>query len=111
MKLPLDITFRNLDSSPSLTADIQEKADKLELFYGDIIRCNVVLEAQHKHHHKGNLYHCRIEISVPGEDIVVSRSPQDNHSHEDAYVAIRDAFNAAKRQLESFAEKRHAHSA
>jgi len=111
MKLPLDITFKNMESSPTLTADIQEKTDKLELFYGDIIHCSVVLEAQHTDDHKGNVYHCRIDICVPGEEIVVNQSPQEKQSNEDAYTAIRDAFNAAKRQLDHFAEKWHAHSA
>ena len=106
MKLPLEITFRNLDPSPALNADIRARAEKLELFYNSIMRCHVVLEAQHKHHHKGNLYHVRIDLTVPGDEIVVSRSPGADHSHEDAYVAIRDAFNAARRQLENFARRR-----
>ena len=54
------------------------------------------------HHHKGNLYHVRIDISVPGDEIVVSREPHKDHSHEDAYVTIRDAFDAAKRQLDGY---------
>ena len=102
MTLPLQITFRNLDHSDAVEAAIQEKAKKLERFSHHITSCKVVIEADHLHHHKGNLYHVRIDISVPGDEIVVSREPHKDHSHEDAYVTIRDAFDAAKRQLDDY---------
>lgn len=65
-----------------------------------------MVEAQHRHHQAGNLYHARIDITVPGKELVVSREPHEHHSHADAYVAIRDAFNAARRQLESYVRQR-----
>jgi len=105
MKLPLQITFRNLDRSPAIEADIEEKANKLDEFFEHIMRCRVVVEADHKHHHKGNLYHVRVDITVPGHELVVKRDPKEHQAHEDVYVAIRDAFDAAKRQLEDYARK------
>jgi ribosomal subunit interface protein len=106
MKLPLQITFRNTDRSEALEAHIRKKAEKLDQICDDIMSCRVMVEASHRHHHKGNLYHTRIDITVPEHEIVVSRDPQDNHAHEDAYVAIRDAFDAARRQLEDYTRKR-----
>jgi len=97
MKLPLQITFRDFDHSASLEAVIKEKASKLEHFSDQIISCRVMIEAHHKHHHKGNLFHVRIDMTLPGEEIVVSREPQDDHSHEDPH-----AFDAARRQLENY---------
>lgn len=105
MQLPLQITFRNLERSEALEADVREKAEKLDQFFEHIMRCRVVVEAHHKHHHKGNIYHVRIDITVPGNELVVSREPKDNHAHEDVYVAVRDAFDAAKRQLEDYSRK------
>lgn len=102
MKLPLEITFRNFPHSDALESVIQEKARKLEHFSDQITSCRVVIEADHKHHHKGNLFHVRIDITVPGRELVVSREPHRNHSHEDPYVTVRDAFDAARRQLEDF---------
>ena len=102
MKLPLQITFRNFNHSDSLESVIQQKAQKLEQFSDQITSCRVVIEEDHKHHHKGNLFHVRIDITVPGEEIVVSREPQADHSHEDPYVTVRDAFDAARRQLEDY---------
>lgn len=105
MKLPLQITFRNMERSDAIEADVRDKAAKLDEFFQHIMSCRVVVEAHHKHHHKGNLYHVRIDITVPGHELVVSREPKDDHAHEDAYVAVRDAFDAAKRQLEDYSRR------
>jgi len=105
MQLPLNITFRNMPPSAAIEAAIREKAAKLDHFYERIMACNVTVIAPHKHQHKGKIYQVHIDITVPNGEVVVSRDNHQNHAHEDAYVAIRDAFNAAKRQLEDFARR------
>ncbi|MBN4016387.1 ribosome-associated translation inhibitor RaiA [Rhodospirillaceae bacterium AH-315-P19] len=105
MELPLQITFRNMDPSESVETNVREKAMKLERFFDRITSCRVVIEAPHRHHHKGKLYNVRIDISVPGKEIVVNHNGPKNHAHEDVYVAIRDAFSAAVRQLEDHVQK------
>lgn len=105
MQLPLNITFRDMPPSQAVEANIREKAEKLDQFFDRIMACNVVVVAPHKHHHKGNIYQVHIDITLPHGEVVVSRDTHQNHAHEDVYVAIRDAFNAAKRQLENFARK------
>ena len=106
MKLPLQINFRNMEGSEAMRNNIEERAGKLDQFCDQIMSCRVMVEAQHRHRQAGNLYHVRIDITVPGRELVVSREPHEHHSHTDAYVAIRDAFNAARRQLESYARQR-----
>lgn len=106
MQLPLQITFRHMDSSPVVEARIREKAAKLDDLYGQIMSCRVVVEAPHGHHHQGKLYHVRVDLTVPDGELVASRSPQSHHSHEDVYVALRDAFDAAGRQLQDYARQR-----
>lgn len=105
MQVPLELTFRNMDHSPELEADIRERAAKLDEFYDRITACRVVVEAPHHHHREGNVYHVRIYLSVPGHDIAVDRDPDVHHSHEDLRTAIRDAFKAARRQLQDVARK------
>jgi ribosomal subunit interface protein len=105
MQIPLQISFRNMDPSPAIEDRIRKKAEKLERFHGRIIGCNVVVEAPHRHRHKGKLYNVRVDISVPGKDVIVDRAKPEDHAHEDVYVAIRDAFNAATRRLEDQARK------
>ena len=95
-----------MDPSPALETALRERADKLEKFCGEIIGCRVIVEAPHKHHNKGNLYHLRIDVTVPGKEIVVKRSPDKHHAHEDPYVALRDAFDSVRRQLEDYNRKR-----
>lgn len=108
MQLPLQVTFRHMETSEALLADIEEKAEKLDRFSDQIMACRVVVEAPHQHHQKGKLFHVSIDLTVPGGEIVASRSADLNHAHEDVYVAVRDAFNAVKRQLEDHARvQRH----
>ena len=106
MKLPLEITFRNVKASEALEADIRAKAEKLDLFYDRVMACRVVVEAPHKHHHKGNVYHVRIDLTVPDGELVVSRDGGQDHAHEDPYVTVRDAFDAARRQLQDYIDRR-----
>jgi len=106
MQQPLQITFRNMDASAAIEDDIRDKAGKLEQFCDQIMGCRVMVEALHRHHHKGHLYHLRIDLTVPGHEIVVSRDPAKHQAHEDPYVAVRDAFDAARRQLEDYVRVR-----
>jgi ribosomal subunit interface protein len=100
MEIPLQITARNLELTDAIRTDIQEKAEKLDRFYDRIMRCRVVVESPHRHHHEGKLYNVHIDITVPGAELVVKREP-----NEDLYVAIRDSFHAARRELEDFARR------
>lgn len=103
MQVPLEITFRGFPHSDAVENKIREKTAKLEQFFDHIISCKVAVETEHNNQHQGNLYHVRIDLSVPNKHIVVSREHHDKQDHEDVYVALRDAFDAAKRQLEEYA--------
>lgn len=106
MQTPLQITFRNLDRSEFVAAKIEERASKLEQYYAGIIGCRVVVEAAHKHHRTGNHYHVRIDVTVPGNEFIASREPDEHHAYTDVYIAIRDAFDSVRRQLEDYARSR-----
>lgn len=97
MQIPLQITLRSLAPSEALDRRIREKADKLGEFCDHITSCRVVVGEPHKHHRQGKQFNVRIDIGVPGREIVVTREHD-----EDVYVALRDAFDAAKRQLENY---------
>lgn len=102
MRLPLQISFRHMEHSDAIEAKVQERANKLDKFYELIMSCRVIVEPAHKHKHKGNLYQIRIDVTVPGKELVVTREPDKHHAHEDIYVSIRDAFDAMRRQLEDY---------
>ena len=105
MQIPLEIDYRNLESTPALTAAIKKKTAKLEQFYDRITGCHVTLEAPHRHHHKGKQYQVHIRLTLPGKVLAVTHA-SGKQAHEDAYVAIRDAFVAAQRQLEDYVRTR-----
>ncbi len=102
MELPLQLQFRNMDHSPAIEAAVRKHVDKLKFLNGDIISCRVAIESPHKHQYKGKLYHVVVDLRMPGKEIVVSRAPDDQQAHEDVYVAIRDAFDAARRQVQDY---------
>ena len=121
MILPLQITFRNMQHSEAVEARVREEIAKLETFHQGIISCRVVVELPHKHHRKGDLYHVRIDLTVPGAELVVKREPslhstlrechvetqskcyEAHADHKDVFVVIRDAFKEARRQLQDYA--------
>lgn len=105
MQLPLQVTFRHIEKSEALEADIREHAEKLDHFCDTIMSCRVVVEPQHLHHHQGTIYEVKIDLTVPGEELVVGREHGKNHAHEDAYVAVRDAFDAMRRKLEDYVRR------
>jgi ribosome-associated translation inhibitor RaiA len=100
------VTFKNLESSEALETRIVELASKLEPF-ALVTRCDVLVDLPHRHHRHGSPFHVRIQLHLgkPGEEIVVSHDPGDDGAHHDPYVTVRDAFDAARRQLQAFTER------
>ena len=105
MQIPLQITFHDLAQSDAIEAEIRERAEKLERFHEHIIRCRVTVEPQGKHSHQGRRYDVHLDITVPAGEVIVAR----DHADEDVYVAIRDAFDSATRQLEDLVRRRRGH--
>ena len=106
MKLELQVTFRDMEPSRGIEQVIRDKAAKLDQFHDRITSCRVVVAAPHRHHHKGRLYNVRIDLTVPGAELVVNRDSSQASAHHDIQVAIRDAFDAARRRVQDFARRR-----
>lgn len=102
MQIPLQVAFRGVEAGDSIHAGLQKKVDDLERRYGRITSCRVVVEAPHLHHQTGNLYHVRVDLTVPGKEIVVKRDPPEHRAHEDLMVALRDAFKSVRRRLQDY---------
>lgn len=124
MKIPAQITFKNLEPFEEVEQWVLNEVAKLEIFYDRIIGCHVAIDVPHRHHRKGNPYRVRIDLAVPGGKIVVNRGPNITHlvprsgedklhkhleveiPHKNLRVAITDAFHAAGRQLQDYARRR-----
>ena len=101
MTIPVQITFRHMDSSPAVETRVRELANHLGVFSDRILGCRVVLDSPHRHQHQGKVFNVKVQLTLPGEDVVVDMERPDRDGHEDVYVVLRDAFDAAKRQLQT----------
>ena len=98
MQIPLQISLHGIEHSDALYNSIREKAEKLDHYYERIMNCRVVLELAGRHKRHGKQFVVRIDLKVPGDEIVIT------HQHdEDLKIALRDAFDAARRRLEDYA--------
>jgi cold shock CspA family protein/ribosome-associated translation inhibitor RaiA len=100
MQTPPQIAFDDIPADEQVRAAAVEHVASLERFWDRITGCHVVIAQPHRRHRVGRLYSVRIELVVPGGEIVVNREHHLDHAHEDVYLALRDAFAAAGRQLE-----------
>lgn len=105
METTPEISFRNLEPSPALKAQIDGEIERLERFFDGITSCHVMVEVPNLRHREGNLYHVRVEVRVPGTELVVSREPAAQQKREELPVAVTEAFDAMVRQLEDYVRK------
>jgi ribosome-associated translation inhibitor RaiA len=126
MTRPLQVTFRNMTAAPVLEEEVRSRAAWLETFYSEIVGCRVLIECPHRHRSRGRPVHIRVELSVPGEDIVVNQETKRHLTlgdalsetahktlagrpdHRDVVTAIHDAFDVVRRRLEDFARRQRA---
>jgi ribosome-associated translation inhibitor RaiA len=100
MASQLQIAVREMPHSEALEAVIRRKAAGLERVHPRITLIRVTVSSPHHHHHQGNLFTVKLDATFPGGEILVNR----DHA-EDVYVALRDAFLAARRQLIAHARR------
>lgn len=110
METPLQVTFRNIPRSEALEAKIRDRAQRLERHFDRIIGCRVAVEEVSPRRRKGNHYSVRVDVSVPGAELVAGHDRQEHHAYSDVYVALRDAFDAVDRQLKDYAQRQEGRS-
>ena len=103
MGAPVQITFRDIKPSETISETIRRKAAKLDQLYDRITGCRVVISMPHRHNRKGRPFHVSIHLGVPGNELVVSNQGDDQ---TELTVAIRDAFAAARREVQDFSDRR-----
>ena len=105
MQTPVQVTFRDIPPSDAVREDAWRLADELERFYDRITSCRVVVSTPHRHSRTGRLFNVRVELGVPGAQIVTGRGNDRAADHADVHVAVRDAFRSARRRLEDYARR------
>jgi ribosome-associated translation inhibitor RaiA len=109
MTIPLQITFRHMPPSAALENRVRVLAERLAKFSARITSCHVVIEKPHQSSTQGGLFDVHIGLAVPGSEISVRRSHSSDPKHENPYVALRDAFNTARRCLQDHERVRRGH--
>lgn len=100
MQTAPQVSFDDLPIDEAVRDAALEHVEQLERLCDRIIGCHVVIAQPHRHHREGRLYSIRVDLVVPGAEIVVNREHHLDHAHEDVFVALRDSFQAARRRLE-----------
>lgn len=100
MRIPLQITFRDMAHSDAIEQAVRERAGRLDRYHPNITGCRVTVEMEGRHKHQGNLFNVRVDVTVPGGELMADRNP-----HEDVYVSIRDTFDAMRRMVEDNARR------
>ncbi len=105
MVIPVQVTFRNMSTSRALEAAVHKRAAKLERFHPRILGCRVAVEAARHRHMRGNVFHVRVDVIVAHGELVASSDTTAPTPHENAYMALRDAFDEVRRRLEDHARR------
>jgi putative sigma-54 modulation protein len=106
MSTPLEISFHGLEKSDAVEARIRDKFSRLQQHFERITHARVVVETPRKHSPTAKVFHVKIELGLPGQKpLVVSHESDVGQARTDVSLAIRDAFAAARRQLDDAAAK------
>ena len=99
MKAQATITYRDVARTESLDSEIRERIGWLEERCPRLVGCHVMVERPHRSRHRHRLAHVRIDVTVPGAEIVIDRDPPERQEHEHVAAAVRDAFQIALRKV------------
>ena len=100
--MQIDITYHELDSSEAIGAAVRRWTERLAHVHDRIVACHVTVGRPHRHQrHTSEEFHVSLRLDVPGTELAST-----SHANRDVYVAIGDAFRAARRQLQDFVEVR-----
>lgn len=97
-----------MEPSPALEDKIRERATELDRYHPGLMGCRIIVEQESRHHHQGNLYLIRADLTLPGHELVAGRESPKHQAYEDPFVAVRDCFDSLRRQLEDiYRKERH----
>ncbi len=106
MRTPLQIAFHNLPHSRVVERAIQEAVDRLEDTHDRITSCCVIVDQPHRHHKEGNLFQVRIDLKMPGAELVVKRESDGSLAYGELSLVIQEAFEEMQAQIEEFVNRR-----
>jgi len=106
MHTPAVISFHGFEARPGTLTLVRDHIEKLDSRFTQITTIRVVVDAPPAHKRTGAPYDVRIEIGVPGTELVINRHPGSRDRKEEVQTAVHDAFDAAARRLERWQSRR-----
>lgn len=107
MNNKLSITYRDMESSPSLEFVVKEQLEKVERHWPSLQSCRVVIAAPNNKHTHGGHFQVSVDLQVPGSEAFAGRDQPEDHAHEDCHAAIRDAFRMALHELDKDRDRKN----
>ena len=101
MQMPVEISLHHCESSAELRSEIEKQVKRLERFSDRITSCHVAVTGPQTRHRHGDLFKIDLRIAMPEHrDVIVDKTHGDAPERQHVLVAIREAFDAAVRQVE-----------
>jgi ribosome-associated translation inhibitor RaiA len=108
MQTPLQVRFHGIPRSEALEQDVRQRAADLQRVFPRIVSCRVSIELPHRRSQQARRFRVQVDVGVPRTHLIAGTAPGADPAHEDVYLAVRDAFTAARRRLEEHANRLHA---
>jgi hypothetical protein len=99
------ITFIGMDAVEAAKLEVRAWLPRLGVLTAEVTGGHVRIEAMDERR-KERRYRVSMELAMPEGVVVVTHEHPSNSAHEDLCVAIRNAFRAARRQLEEYFKDR-----
>jgi ribosome-associated translation inhibitor RaiA len=107
MDVPLELILKNVENKIEIEAVVNEKLEKLEQVCDHVTSCRVFVEQNPNHQHSKASYHVRIDVRIPPHHEIVVKRDSGRNVHENLSTVVREAFIAARRQVEVIVDRQN----
>ncbi len=107
MEVPLELILKNVENKAEIEDVVHEKLEKLERVCDHVISCRVFIEQNPTHQHKAASYHVRVDVRLPPHHEIVVKRDSGRNVHENLATVVREAFIAARRQVEVIVDRQN----
>lgn len=97
--MDLDLCFQNMPEIKSIRRHVEREVDKLNKTFIGIEKCKVIIELPYHHRYPGNIYNLKIELTIPEDKLIVTRSPSVRGDESNLFNIIHEAFDEMYRML------------
>jgi cold shock CspA family protein/ribosome-associated translation inhibitor RaiA len=106
MQGPIELSFKGIQKTKDVEDLIYEKVAKLEQICDHMISCRITVEKPQRYQRTGSPFRVCIDMTItPGHELVVKHKSTEGNLHDPLPSVLREAFNAALRQLKELVQR------